>query len=65
VLALLDQWTRNAWCKHLVLHLKFKGDAEYPLADQALQLLQARFPIARRKHLYHDKNEITLLASSG
>ena len=63
LLSLLLRWTKNNWCKHFVAHLKFKGDTNYGLIDDALRGLRAAgYKGVRAKKLLHDKNEVTLMA---
>ena len=57
-LALLEKWLRSGWARNLVFHLKFKGRGEYALAQQA----RALDPRLRVKHLFHDRNEVTVMA---
>jgi 23S rRNA (cytidine2498-2'-O)-methyltransferase len=57
-LALLEQWLSKGWARNLVFHLKFKGRGEYALAQKA-RALDSRL---RVKHLFHDRNEVTVMA---
>ena len=62
-LALLAKWIQKDWCKNLVFHLKFKGRRDYAAAQDAAALLaHSRFARRRVKHLFYDKNEVTVLA---
>ena len=61
-LALLERWARERWFRRACFHLKFKGQDRYGLARSALDVLRAAGYSARAKHLFHDKNEVTLLA---
>lgn len=62
-IALLERWTKPHWCKHFVVHLKFKGDEQYGLVADTLAMVRRHgYPGARAKKLFHDKNEVTLMA---
>ncbi len=63
-LALLSEWTASRRTRRLVLHLKFKGELDYGRAQEPLAILaESGYGYRRVKHLYHDKNEVTVLAS--
>jgi 23S rRNA (cytidine2498-2'-O)-methyltransferase len=57
-LALLEKWLAGGWARNLCFHLKFKGRQGYALAQKARTL----HPSFRVKHLYHDRNEVTVMA---
>jgi 23S rRNA (cytidine2498-2'-O)-methyltransferase len=57
-LALLEKWLASGWTRNLCFHLKFKGRGSYALAQRA----RALHPALRVKHLYHDRNEVTVMA---
>ena len=60
-LALLERWVERSWCRRFVFHLKFKGRGDYGLARDAVKTAQgAGFAAVRAKHLFHDKNEVTI-----
>ncbi len=62
-LDLLRRWAEPRWFLRTVFHLKFKGARDYPLAAEAVALLKScGYAGARAKHLYHDRNEVTLWA---
>jgi 23S rRNA (cytidine2498-2'-O)-methyltransferase len=63
-LSLLSRWAEARWCKNLVFHLKFKGSSGYGLVKEVAPLLRAAgFGAVRCKHLFHDRNEVTVMAS--
>lgn len=63
-LALLARWAGARWFRRTVFHLKFKGRADYSTAAEAIRVLrEAGYPLARAKHLYHDRNEVTVLGA--
>lgn len=63
-LELLGRWAASRWFRRAVFHLKFKGREDYTPAAEAVQVLRkAGYPLARAKHLYHDRNEVTVLAA--
>lgn len=67
VLRLIDRWFAEGWCRHAVLNFKF-GRAD-PLAVLALLRHPAAFPTRHRlrwhaRHLYHDREEFTVVATS-
>jgi 23S rRNA (cytidine2498-2'-O)-methyltransferase len=62
-LELVDRWASERWCRALVVHLKFKGQSDYELAGRALEILgRAGYRQRRVKHLFHDRNEVTVMA---
>lgn len=64
-LALVERWLAMGWCRKLVVTVKFKGDSGYGvLADAAAALRAAGCPRFRIKHLHHNKNEVTIMATA-
>jgi 23S rRNA (cytidine2498-2'-O)-methyltransferase len=63
-LALLERWLTQGLCDSVVAHLKLKGRSWDRLADDALRLLReggcSRY---RVKHLFHDRNEVSVFGS--
>ncbi|MBI3073212.1 MAG: hypothetical protein HYY84_13950 [Deltaproteobacteria bacterium] len=57
---LLDRWLSKDWCRHFAFHLKFKGRGDYRLAEGAVKSARDSGFVVRAKHLFHDKNEVTL-----
>jgi hypothetical protein len=64
-LALIERWLTERWCHHLVVTIKFKGSAGYGVLGEVRATLE-RLGCARRriKHLQHNKNEVTVMASA-
>lgn len=64
-LALVERWLGAGWCRHLVVTVKFKGSAGYGiLAEVRATLERLGCPRRRIKHLQHNKNEVTVMASA-
>jgi 23S rRNA (cytidine2498-2'-O)-methyltransferase len=64
-LGLIERWLGAGWCKHLIVTIKFKGTGGYGiLAEVRAALRQAGCPRFRIKHLHHNKNEVTVMASA-
>jgi 23S rRNA (cytidine2498-2'-O)-methyltransferase len=64
-LSLLRTWVERGWATNLVFHLKFKGRGDYAPAQAARALVAgAGFARHRVKHLYHDRNEVTVMAGT-
>src|SRR5262249_43717894 len=64
-LALLARWLDAGWCKNFVFHLKFKGRRDYRPAQDARRLVAGAGVTRHRvKHLYHDRNEVTVLGAA-
>lgn len=67
ILRLLDQWVQNEWCRKFVINLKF-GRAD-PVAllrevGQVRKTSLGSWPVFRVRHLFHDREEITLVGAS-
>ena len=65
VAALLARWARAQWAVHLVCNLKL------PMQDKVQTLAQARklleeggWKALRLRQLYHDRDEVTVVARS-
>jgi 23S rRNA (cytidine2498-2'-O)-methyltransferase len=65
VAALLARWARAQWALHLVCNLKL------PMRDKVQTLAQARklleeggWKALRLRQLYHDRDEVTVVARS-
>jgi 23S rRNA (cytidine2498-2'-O)-methyltransferase len=64
-LALIKDWLARGLCRNLVVTVKFKGRDGYGvLADVRAALAAAALPRFRVKHLHHNKNEVTVFAST-
>ncbi|HTB64282.1 MAG TPA: rRNA methyltransferase, partial [Opitutales bacterium] len=63
-LALLERWVAQRWCRHFVVNFKFGRTDPLPLlrkttaADSALAKACVRL---RARHLFHDREEFTLV----
>lgn len=63
-LELLKRWLTRAMCRNAVVTVKFKGRGGYGfLASVRDALAEANLPRFRIKHLTHNKNEVTVMAS--
>lgn len=64
-LALIERWLTERWCHHLVVTIKFKGGAGYGMLGEVRATLE-RLGCSRHriKHLQHNKNEVTVMASA-
>lgn len=63
-LRVLDAWMEKGWMKHFVVNVKLPQAQPWPVIKEAVALLQKHaWPIAKAKHLYHDRQEITLVGS--
>ncbi|MGH8033514.1 MAG: 23S rRNA (cytidine(2498)-2'-O)-methyltransferase RlmM [Luteimonas sp.] len=60
-------WLREGWCRHAIFNLKLPMKKRWDETVLCLDLLrqQAQQPLeVRARHLYHDREEITVLAST-
>ena len=63
---LIAKWLINGWCKASIFNLKLPMKKRYQEVQQCLQTLQAKLTEAnltctiQAKHLYHDREEITV-----
>jgi hypothetical protein len=61
-LGLIDAWLANAWCRNLVVTVKFKGHAGYGVLSALDPIFdRARPAFARVKHLAFNKNEVCVM----
>ena len=68
VAARMAQWFREGWCRHAVFNLKLPMKKRWQETRLCLDLFedQAGKPLTvRAKQLYHDREEITVFATSG
>jgi 23S rRNA (cytidine2498-2'-O)-methyltransferase len=60
---LMCKWLLNAWCKEAIFNLKLPANRRYHALEDCLgmldKLLDDRFVI-QAKHLYHDRDEVTV-----
>lgn len=65
---ILEPWLGRGWCRHFVVNLKFgRVDAVALLQElrQPGSILQVHAPGVRIRHLYHDREEFTVVGSVG
>lgn len=59
IIALTDRWLSEGWCRRLIVNLKFGRHDPLRLLDQA-GVLRRRCPGLKARHLFHDREELTL-----
>jgi len=64
VLRLLEQWLAAGWCRHLVANLKYGRVAPVQLLANARATLGPYLAPCLLSHLYHDRDEITVMGKS-
>jgi 23S rRNA (cytidine2498-2'-O)-methyltransferase len=67
VLRLLEQWVEKGWCRRFVINLKFGRANPVSLLEEVARFRKgalAEWPTFRVRHLFHDREEITLAGSS-
>jgi len=63
-LRILSQWLEDDRMRHFVVNIKLPQANPWPAIAEALGLLQAlSWPVTKAKHLYHDRQEITLMGT--
>lgn len=61
---LVELWMKNAWCRHVVATIKFRGPADLAALSAArVRLAAPGWRFVRIKHLYNHHNEAAILAS--
>ncbi len=60
VLALLDRWFKDGWCRRFVVNLKFGRHDPLRILEQA-EVLRVHCSMLRARHLFHDREELTLV----
>ena len=63
VLALLERWLERGLCRRFVVNLKYGRQDPLPLLRKTRAALGPRCRELRLRHLYHDREEITLVGS--
>lgn len=64
ILAVVQEWVENRWCRRFIVNLKFGRTDPIPLLEKARE---PRTGLARNcsalkiRHLYHDREEMTLM----
>jgi 23S rRNA (cytidine2498-2'-O)-methyltransferase len=59
VLALVERWLQEGWCRRFVVNLKFGRTDPIPLLRKAEAVLRPRCSLLRFRHLFHDREELT------
>ncbi|MDD5656765.1 MAG: SAM-dependent methyltransferase [Elusimicrobia bacterium] len=59
-LELLLRWVENGWCRKFVVNLKFGRTDPFPLLRRVEAELAPRCTVLRPRHLYHDREELTV-----
>lgn len=66
-LTVLKHWLDENWMKHFVVTIKLPQQKPWPAIKASLDLLGAQqhtlWPVLAAKHLYHNRQEITLIGS--
>ncbi|TVR50101.1 MAG: rRNA methyltransferase [Puniceicoccaceae bacterium] len=68
IIDLLATWVEAGWCRHLVANLKFGRDdplALIGLLHQCNHPLTSRLRDCKLRHLWHDREELTLVGTTG
>ncbi len=61
---LLDRWCGGKWARHMVVTMKFQGEApSFDELDNAIAIVQDYGYSCRAKHFFNNKNEVTLMIS--
>lgn len=66
VIDLVAQWTHGRWCRHFVVNLKFGHADAMALLDQVRHSSESPLrdcAVAHVRHLFHDREEFTLVGS--
>ena len=66
VLELLRLWVEARWCRRFIVNLKFGRNDPFRLLHEALSPrggIAPRCSVLRARHLYHDREELTLVGS--
>ncbi len=58
---LLEAWCKPKLARRFVVQMKFKGAPDWQALDAALAMARAHGYVARARHFFNDKNEVTLL----
>jgi 23S rRNA (cytidine2498-2'-O)-methyltransferase len=64
---LLEQWVERKWCRRFVINLKFGRTDPIALIDEVKRSragLLRDWPMFRVRHLFHDREEITVVGDS-
>jgi 23S rRNA (cytidine2498-2'-O)-methyltransferase len=64
VLELVGRWLKGRWCERFIVNLKFGRIDPLPLLRRA-RALEAHCAVFRARHLFHDREEITLVGQLG
>lgn len=68
VLRLLGEWTEKKWCRGFVVNLKFGRANPVALLEEVRRFRAGslkQWPLFRVRHLFHDREEITLVGRVG
>jgi 23S rRNA (cytidine2498-2'-O)-methyltransferase len=65
VAALIASWLEHGWCRRAMFNLKLPMKKRFAETRLCLDLVRAAARDVRAKHLYHDREEITVFAQSG
>jgi len=67
VLSLLEKWVDKQWCRYCIVNLKFGRTDPLRLLDSVRnsRVLKQRCHVLQVRHLYHDRDEITVAGICG
>ena len=60
IIALVDRWLKEGWCKRLVVNLKF-GRVDPVALLRKTELIRRHCSTFKARHLFHDREEFTLV----
>ncbi len=60
IVNLVERWLKEGWCRRLVVNLKFGRTDPVPLLRRA-EILRRYVPELKARHLFHDREEFTLV----
>ena len=62
--ALVDEWCRHAWARHMVVTMKFTGETpDFDAIDEARRAAESHNYRFRCMHVFSNKNEVSLMLS--
>lgn len=62
--AIVEPWIARRWCRHFVVNLKFGRADGLAVLAEARQRLRPRCRLFTARHLFHDREEITLAGAT-
>jgi 23S rRNA (cytidine2498-2'-O)-methyltransferase len=62
VAELIAHWLAQGWCRQTIFNLKLPMKKRYEETQRCLDIVRQVSTKLRAKHLYHDREEITVFA---